>query len=134
MTVTHFVDVRLEGDQGVAKAIVQREYIDDADQRRADLYCIPSDTLPTGRVLRGVALVDSHEDTVGDRKDPEVHTAWPHGGERDDQEDNRADVDDPPAGNATRDRWADYARSQGIDDDTLTGKSRDQIRAMFADG
>jgi hypothetical protein len=130
MTAIHFVTVRLEGDQDPAKALVQREFTDDDDQRRADLYVIPCDAFPQGRVLRGVALVDDAETVVGGEKDPEVHTAWPYDGPAVPDPAKRDD-DTPPSGNASRDAWADYARSQGFSDDVLDGKGREEIKALF---
>lgn len=36
-----------------------------------------------------------------------------------------------PAGNASIEAWQDYARSQGVSDDDLEGKSRDDLRDLY---
>lgn len=43
-----------------------------------------------------------------------------------------ADSAEKPAGNASTATWQEYAKSQGKTDEELDGKSRDEIKAMFA--
>ena len=44
----------------------------------------------------------------------------------------RDDIVDPPAGNASLEAWQEYARSRGLSDADLVGKSRDDLRGQFA--
>ena len=41
---------------------------------------------------------------------------------------------EPPAGNASREAWAEFALAAGKTEHELDGLSRDQIRDMFTDG
>lgn len=39
---------------------------------------------------------------------------------------------DAPAGNASLEAWQDFARDQGLSDDDIEGKSRDDLRAALS--
>lgn len=137
----HFVNVRLENDTA-AKALItaDREPVDGDERPRHDLWVLPDDTNPQGRILQNVPVADSDEGTKDSKGKPldEVHYAWPLDGTAPDQTDQvdypgLDDAPERPAGNASADEWRAYAvGTKRLTEEQAGGKSRDDIRALFA--
>lgn len=91
----------------------------------------------TGKVA-GVSFVDG----IGETEDATALAYFARHGYTVDGEDkgsgekpegNAGGETEPPAGNATTEAWHAYALAQGIPAETLEGRGRDEIRALFAD-
>lgn len=89
------------------------------------------DTVEQGDVLErhlrsGMVVEDTSDDApdASASQPPESPSAPTTGG------------DEPPPGNASRDAWVEYARTQGADDEELAdpsdgGLSRDELRDLY---
>lgn len=82
-----------------------------------DAYLYEGATFPEGMAkgelkrLQDAGLVDGGEQDISDDAPP---------------------ADEKPAGNASGEAWAEYAKAQGKTDAELDGLGRDEIRALFA--
>lgn len=94
----------------------------DPDKPDGDRYLVGTEMFERGSELPAWAakLVGDH---VYEADDSEPEPVAPNG-ERD------ATIE-PPAGNASLEAWQKFARSRGLTDADLEGKSRDDLRDQF---
>lgn len=140
----HFVNVRLENDTP-AKALITAERDPDDrpdgdDRRRVDLWLLPTDAHPTGRILENVPVgndADDRLDAKGKRRD-EVHHAWPIdpgtiGGAP--AEDTGTDYPGlRPNAKAPVAEWRSWAHQvHGVDEDEAATMTKAEIQQAYPD-
>lgn len=94
----------------------------DADKPDGEQYIVGTEIFERGSELPAWAakLVGDH---VYEADDSTPEPVAPNG--------ERDETVEIPAGNASLEAWQEYARSQGLTDADLEGKSRDDLRAQF---